>query len=79
MNHPPVADISAYNAFKGSKASMRCAIGTTAPGAASGAPRREQEQVGFAMPFVQPDNGSKDVFVHISTVDGTATNCVTVA
>jgi len=29
MNHPPVADISAYNAFKGSKASMRRAIGTT--------------------------------------------------
>jgi len=47
MNHPPVADISAY--FKGSKASMRCAIGTTVPGAASGAPRREPG--GFAMPF----------------------------
>src|SRR5229473_8120912 len=31
MNHPPVADISAYNAFKGSKASMRRAIGTTYP------------------------------------------------
>jgi hypothetical protein len=32
MNHPPVADISAYNA-KGSKASMRRAIGTTVPSA----------------------------------------------
>src|SRR6202162_861975 len=32
MYHPPVADISAYNA-KGSKASMRRAIGTTVPGA----------------------------------------------
>jgi hypothetical protein len=49
MNHPPVAEISAYNAFKGSKASMRRAIGTTVPGAASRAPRREP--VGFAMPF----------------------------
>jgi cold shock CspA family protein len=38
-----------------------------------------REPAGFAMPFVQPDNGSKDVFVHISAVDGTATNCVTVA
>src|SRR3979490_2038452 len=28
MNHSPVTDISAYNAFKGSKASMRRAIGT---------------------------------------------------
>src|SRR5712672_3428515 len=30
-NHPPVADISAYNACKGSKASMRRAIGITYP------------------------------------------------
>src|SRR5260370_7699801 len=29
MNHPPVADISAYNALKGSKASILRAIGTT--------------------------------------------------
>jgi hypothetical protein len=28
MNHPPVTDIPAYNAFKDSKASMRRAIGT---------------------------------------------------
>jgi hypothetical protein len=48
MNHPPVADISAYNAFKGSKASMRRAIGTTYP-AERTAPRREP--AGFAMPF----------------------------
>jgi hypothetical protein len=32
MNHPPVPDISAYNA-KGSKALMRRAVGTTLPGA----------------------------------------------
>jgi hypothetical protein len=35
MNHPPVADISAYNAFKGSKASMRRAIGIQIPDAAN--------------------------------------------
>ena len=49
LDHPPVADISAYNAFKGSKASMLRTIWTTVPGAASCAPRREP--VGFAMPF----------------------------
>jgi hypothetical protein len=42
---PPVADISAYNAFKGSKASMRRAMGTTdtrrsEPRAPSGVNRR---------------------------------------
>jgi hypothetical protein len=50
MNHPPVADISAYNAFKGSKASMRRAIGTTVPGAASRAPPARREPVGHALP-----------------------------
>ncbi len=50
MNHPPVADISAYNAFKGSKASMRRAIGTTDTRRSEPrAPRREP--AGFAMPF----------------------------
>ena len=51
MNHPPVADISAYNAFKGSKASMRRAIGTTDTRRSEprGPPRREP--AGFAMPF----------------------------
>src|SRR6266852_7780106 len=50
MNHPPVADISAYDAFKGSKASMRRAIGTTDTRRSEPrAPRREP--AGFAMPF----------------------------
>jgi hypothetical protein len=48
MNHPPVADISAYNA-KGSKASMRRAIGTADTRRSEPRPRREQ--AGFAMPF----------------------------
>jgi hypothetical protein len=49
MNHPPVADISAYNA-KGSKASMRRAIGTTVPGAMITElldPEAESDDVGF--------------------------------
>ncbi len=49
MNQPPVADISPYNAFKGSKASMRRALGLQIPGAANRAPRREP--AGFAMPL----------------------------
>ena len=50
MNHPPVTDLSAYNAFKGSKASMRRAIGTADTRRSEPrAPRREP--VGFAMPF----------------------------
>jgi hypothetical protein len=49
MNHPPVADISAYYAFKGSKASMRRAIGTTDARRSEPPPRREP--AGFAMPF----------------------------
>jgi hypothetical protein len=48
---PPVADISAYNAFKGSKASMRRAMGTTdTRRSAPRAPLR-REPAGFAMPF----------------------------
>ena len=42
-------------------------------GAANRRPLR-REPAGFAMPFIQPDNGSKNVFVHISAVDGTATS-----
>jgi hypothetical protein len=67
MNHPPVADISAYNAFKGSKASMRCAIGTTVPGAASLAPPPDVNR--WAMPFRShpPLKFSAEVFPLLGT------------
>jgi hypothetical protein len=51
MNHPPVADISAYNAFRGSEASMRRAIGTTDTRRSEPRAPLRREPAGFAMPF----------------------------
>jgi hypothetical protein len=51
MNHPPVLDISAYNAFKGSKAPMRRAIGTADTRRSEPRAPLRREPAGFAMAF----------------------------
>src|SRR5713226_6348983 len=49
MNHPPVADISAYNAFKVPKPRCDAQLGLHTRRSEPRAPRREP--AGFAMPF----------------------------
>ena len=51
MNHPPAADISARNVFKGSKASMRRAIGTADTRRSKPRAPLRREPAGFAISF----------------------------